>query len=43
MKCKACDKEANVKIIMRGGYVMSCFDCGDIVSRHGDDGTIIIE
>lgn len=43
MKCKDCDIEANIKYSMKGGYCMLCFDCGGIVSRHGDDGTVIIE
>jgi len=43
MKCKKCDIEASIKYIMKDGYCMLCFDCSAIVSRHGDDGTVIIE
>lgn len=43
MKCKECDIEASIKYIMKDGYCMLCFDCNAIVSRHGDDGTVIIE
>jgi len=43
MKCKECDIEASIKYIMKDGYCMLCFDCSAIVSRHGDDGTVIIE